>query len=227
MRFGSPSTPAQAESARLARIAWLISFAVTLAVIAVLLLVKSAQADAGVSSSWVVVPAVSTIALGDEEDEEGEEEAGEVGVEPEEEDEGEEDESESDRPGGEPPPECGLRSARAAVVADESQARLRTQLSYTSFEPVDVAIELRLNGRGSLTLWRDHKRLRESGVVRASERLGKGQLAKVLGARNITLTIKVLDAPRSCSRYFDRHLKTRHAAGDQVTWVQSDSVFGG
>jgi hypothetical protein len=219
MRIGSPSTPAQAESARLARVAWLLSFAVTVAVIAGLLLIKSAQAAAAPS------PTLGGVVLIDDAEEEDE------GFEFEEFDEGEEeDEFEEDpegRPGSEPPEECGLRTARGAVVADESRSALSTQVSYTSFEPVKVAIELQLNGRGSLTLWRDHKRLGQSGVVHASERLGKGQLAKVMAARNFTLTIKVLDAPRYCSRYSDRHLKSRRAVGDQVTWMQSDSVFGG
>ncbi|HEX5610905.1 MAG TPA: hypothetical protein VFX45_12535 [Solirubrobacterales bacterium] len=219
MRIGSPSSPAQAESARLARIAWLVSFAVTVAVITGLLLIKSAQAAAAPSAA---LP--GTILLDDAEEED-------EGFEFEEFDEGEEEDEFEDGPeggrGGEPPAECGLRTARGAVVADESRSAIRTQVSYTSFDPVDVAIELRLNGRGSLTLWRDHKRLRETGVVHASERLSKGQLAKVMAARNFTLTIKVLDAPRECNRYFDRHLKTRRAVGDQVTWIQSDSVFGG
>lgn len=223
MRIGSPSTPAQAESARLARIAWFLSFAVTVAVIAGLLLVKSAQAA---SPPLPGLPLVGAVLLDDAEEDEQDE-----GFEFEESDEGEEEsedeeESEAGR-GGEPPAECGLRTARGAVVADESRSALSTQVSYTSFEPVKVAIELQLNGRGSLTVWRDRKRLRESGVVHASERLGKGRLAKVLAARQFMLTIEVLDAPRYCSRYFDRHLKARRAAGDQVTWLQSDSVFGG
>ncbi|HEX6666939.1 MAG TPA: hypothetical protein VF081_10145 [Solirubrobacterales bacterium] len=220
MRIGSPTTPAQAESARLVRIAWLLSFAITIAVISGLLLIKSAHA-AGAPN-----PPLAGAVLIDDAEEEDE------GFEFEEFDEGEEDEGEfeegpEDRRGGEPPEECGLRTARGAVVADESRSAISTQVSYTSFDPVKVAITLQLNGRGSLTLWRDHKRLGQSGVVHASERLGKGQLAKVLAARNFTLEIKVLDAPRYCGRYFDRHLKTRRAVGDQVTWMQSDSVFGG
>ncbi|HVQ59371.1 MAG TPA: hypothetical protein VMS60_10755 [Solirubrobacterales bacterium] len=221
MRIGSPTTQAQAESARLARIAWLLSFAVTVAVITGLLLIKSAQAAAAPAPVASFAGAV-LIDDAEEEDEGFEFEEFDEG---EDEDEFEEGPEETRR--GEPPAECGLRTARGAVVADESRAALSTQVSYTSYDPVEVAIELQLNGRGSLTLWRDHKRLGETGVVRASERLGKGQLAKVLAARNFTLTIKVLDAPRSCSRYFDRHLKTRRAVGDQVTWMQSDSVFGG
>jgi len=222
MRTGSPSAQAPSESARLARIAWFVSFAVTVAVIAALLLAKSAQAGIGLAAAEPVGPPIATIAADDEEDEEEAE-----GFEFE---EGEEAEEEADEASasGEPPAECGLRTARAAVVADESQSRLRTQLSYTSFGPVEVAIEFRLEGgKGATTLGRAHKRLGESGVLHTSEHLGKAQLAKVLAARRVTVTIQVLDAPRSCERYFDRHLKTRRAGGDQITWVQSDSVFGG
>jgi hypothetical protein len=221
MRIGFPSTPVPSESTRLVRIAWLASFAVTVVVIAVLLLAKSAQASIGLASAVPVGPPIATIALEDEEDEE---EGDGFEFEESEEDEEEGDEASAS---GEPPVECGLRTARAALVADESQSRLRTQLRYTSFEPIDVAIEFRLKGgKGAITLGRDHKRLGESGVLRASERLGKAQLTKALAARSATVTIQVLDAPRSCDRYYDRHLNGR-AAGDQVTLVQSDSVFGG
>jgi hypothetical protein len=222
MRIGSPSTPPPAESARLARIAWFLSFAVTVAVIAGLLLVKSAQA----ATTPVADPPLAGVVLLAEEEEEDEGFEFEESDEGAEESEGEDEEGSEGATGREPPEECGLRTARGAVVADESRSALSTQVSYTSFEPVKVAIALQLNG-GSLTLWRDHKRLGESGVLHASERLGRGQLAKVLAARNFELTIKVLDAPGYCKRYSDRHLKARRAVGDQVTWMQSDSVFGG
>jgi hypothetical protein len=222
MRIGSPIPQAPPESARLARIAWFVSFVVTVTVIAALLLVKSAQANTGIAPAEPLGPPIATIAV---DDEEAEEEAEGFEFEESEEDEEEGDEASAS---GEPPVDCGLRTARASVIADESQSRLRTNLSYTSFEPVNVAIEFRLKGgKGATILGRDHKRLGESGVIHASEHLGKAQLTKVLAAKSATVTIKVLDAPGYCSRYFDRHLKSRRAGSDQVTWVQSDSVFGG
>jgi hypothetical protein len=218
MHTSHPSSPAQA--ARLLRLAWLLSFTVTLAAIAVLLLAKSAQAAETGSGGTPVSPLLS-VGLVDDEPEEDE---GEY----EEEEEGEEEELEEEEASVEPPAECGLRTARATVVADASQSKLRTQISYTSFAPVRVAIGFRLHGgKGSLTVGRERKRLSYAGVVHASERLGKAQLAKVLAARDFTATVRVLDAPGYCKRYFDRRLKIRRSSGDRITWLQSDSVFGG
>lgn len=215
MQASHQSPPA--ESARSLRLAWLLSFAITLVVIATLLLAKSAQA-AGIGAGEALVSPLASVALVDEDWEE-EDEEGDL----EEEEEGEEEleEEESD----EPQADCGLRSARAAVVADESQSKVRTQISYTSFAPVRVAIDFRLHGgKGSLTIGRERKRLSYAGVVHGSERLGRAQLVKVLAARDFTVTVRVLDAPRYCKPYFDRHLKSRRLSGDRITWLQSDPV---
>jgi hypothetical protein len=219
MRTAHPAP--EAASSRSLRLAWLLSFAITLAVIAALLLAKSAQAS-GIGAGEAPVSPLAPIALLDDEQEEEEEES-----ELEEAEEGEEEELEEEETTLEAPTECGLRTARAAVVADESQARVRTQISYTSFAPVRVAIEFRLHGgKGSLTIGRERKRLSYAGVVHGSERLGKVQLAKVMAARDFTVTVRVLSAPRYCKRYFDRHLKSRRSSGDRITWLQSDSDFG-
>lgn len=216
----TPHPAPHAESARSARVAWLISFAITLAVISILLLAKSAHA-ASLGVGHILGAPLATVALAeDEREEEPEEDEYE-------EDEESEEESEEAGTSSEPPAECGLRTARASVVVDESQAKLRTLISYTSFEPVRVAIDFRLSGgKGSLTLGRERKRLSYSGVVHGVERLGKGELTKVLAARNFTVTVRVLAAPAYCHRYFDRHLKSRRLSGDRITWLQSDSVFG-
>ena len=217
MHTSHSSPPAQ--TARSLRLAWLLSFAITLAVIVALLLAKAAQAAEIGTDGGLVTPLASVAMVDDESEEESE---GEF----EEEEEGEEEEFE-DEELIEPPAECGLRTARAAVVADASQSKVRTQISYTSFAPVRVAIDFRLHGgKGSLTIGRERKRLSYAGVVHANERLGKAQLAKVLAARDFTVTVRVLDAPGYCKRYFDRHLKSRRSSGDRITWLQSDSVFG-
>ena len=218
----APRPAPHAAGDRSARIAWLVSFAITLAVIAILLFAKSAQAGS-LEVGHAVGGALATVALADDEGEDELEEASEY-----EEDEESEEEPEEAGVSSEPPAECGLRTARASVVLDESQAKLRTLISYTSFEPVRASIEFRLNGgKGSLTLGRERKRLSYSGVVHGVERLGKTELAKALAARNFTVTVRVLAAPAYCHRYFDRHLKNRRLSGDRITWLQSDSVFGG
>jgi hypothetical protein len=221
VRIGQAASPARAEGARSLRAAWLASFAITIVVIAALLFAKSAQAAITIGPIEVpVTPLAGDPPEEDEEEAEADEEA--------EEDEEELEEEEGARASAEAPEECGLRTARASVVADESQSRVRTQVSYTSFAPVKVAIDFKLTGpKGRVTISRERKRLSYSGVVHDSERLGKGSLARVLAAREVTVTVRVLAVPGSCRRYFDRHLKSRHAAGDRVSWQQSDSVFGG
>lgn len=205
-------------SPRLLRLAWLTSFAITLVAIAVLLFAKSARA---VSLEPAHLPATSPAQFVPlEEEAEGEyEEDWEESEEFEEEEEG--------GRGAEPPEECGLRTARASAIADESQARVRTEISYTSFEPVRAEISFELSGpKGSVTIGRARKRLSYTGAIRDSEALSKGELARALAAQRITVTVRVLEAPASCRRYSDRHLKSRKAGGDRIAWLQFDSVFG-
>jgi hypothetical protein len=221
MHTSQPSPPAQ--TARSLRLAWLLSFAITLAVIIALLLAKAAQAAEIGTGGGLLSPLASISIVDDEGEEDEEEDDGEEGEL--EEEEGEE--LEEEEAILEPPAECGLRTARASVVAYASQSKVRTQISYTSFAPVRVAVGFRLHGgKGSLTLGRERRRLSYAGVVHGSARLGKSQLAKVLAARDFTVTVRVLDAPGYCKRYFDRHLKSRRSSGDRITWLQSDSVFG-
>src|SRR5262249_37831088 len=100
---------------------------------------------------------------------------------------------------GEPPEECGLRTARASAGADESQARVRPEIDHTSFEPVQAEIDFELSGpKGSVTIGRSRKRLSYSGVIRDSEALLKGELAKALAAQRIVVTVRVLEAPAFC-----------------------------
>lgn len=218
MKIGHAPSHAPAVSARLLRFACLVSFAITLVAIAVLAVAKSAQASSTAPAHLVDRPAL-LLPLEEEAEGEYEEEW--------EEDEELEEEDEGAKGSAEPPEECGLRSARASAVADESQARVRTQVSYTSFEPVRAEIDFKLSGpKGSVTIGRDRKQLSYSGAIRGSEQLSAGELAKALVAQRITVTVRVLEAPATCRRYSDRHLKSRKAGGDRIAWLQSDSVFG-
>jgi hypothetical protein len=191
----------------------------TLALIAVLALARSAQAETTPVPGSLALPATAA-ASGPEEAEEEEFEW---------ESEAEEEEREEAEAEGrdEPPAACVLRTARATMVAYESQSKLRLLVSYTSFAPAQVAIEYRLHdGRGSLDLGREQRRLAYAGVVRDTERLGRARMARVLRANDLTVELRVLSAPSSCRRYGTRELKSRRATPGRVTWTQSSSVFG-
>jgi hypothetical protein len=220
------SSQADDDNAR-SRFAGTIAFIATLIVVTILLLAKSAQASPAPPALGGADPLAgrlgspSTAVAADEEDEE---EASEI-----EGDEEGEAEEEWDEEGarGEPPYECVLRTARATVVVQEAQSKLRLQLAYTAFEPAPASVEYRLRGdKGSLQLNAGHRRLSESGVLRETETLSASELAKALAARTFTVDIRVPGAPQYCDDYAERRLKTKHVARGRVTWLQSGSVFG-
>jgi hypothetical protein len=211
------------ESAR-AWFAGLITFAATLTAIAVLALAKTAQAEVPLLSG--PGPLVAALAGGEAEADE-EAEAAEADYEAEGPEDEEEAEDEEAGANGEPPYECLLRTARATVVVQEPQSRLRLQLSYTTFEPAAVAVEYRLRGaKGSLSLASPRRQLSQTGVLRESEPLSESELKRAMATRDVIVRLRVLGAPADCGRYYTRRLENRHEAAGRVTWLQTDSVFG-
>jgi hypothetical protein len=218
-----------AEGTGLARFAWLVSFFATLSLVAVLALAKSAQAlpVLGPASLPVVAAANPPVSvdLEDEGEEDGLLEVEECDADEECETEAEaEDEAEEDGPAA--PDECLLTSAEATVFASGAQDKLRLVVRYRAVAPALVAVNYGLHGsRGSLYLGEIKQQFGKSGVFRQTEILSEAQMAKTAGARDFTVQLYALQAPRYCRHYLDRHLTVRSAAPSGLTWADPESTF--
>jgi len=148
----------------------------------------------------------------------------EEGVEIEEECEEEEPgECAEDSSGPEAPLECVLTTLRPTVFAFGDSDKVRLQISYTTTSPASVKVDYGLHGsKGSLFLGSERKRFGRKGVLRVNRKLTEIQMAKVLAARDFSVRLRVLDAPRWCGSYFDRHLDLRRATPRGLTWLQSE-----
>jgi hypothetical protein len=130
-------------------------------------------------------------------------------------------------PGGAPPEQCLLRTARARLLVYSSQSRVRLVIRYTAFAPADVYVDYRLGGAmGPLKLGAAHLHFAKSGLLRLNDHLGGGEMDKVRAAKRFTVVTNVPAAPGFCHHYDTRHLTVRRTIHSQVVWFQSDSVFG-
>ncbi len=230
MRLAPPAatTPPPAEG-RATRVAWLASFLITLSVITVLLLAKSAQAASlplppvlGGGSGTLVVPGTEELE-GDESEFEGDEEEFEVEECEEGEEEAEEEACEED---ADAPPECVLGSADALVSAKVDAGKLRLDVRYTTFSPAAVAVEYRLRGgKGQLNLGQETKRFGRDGVLHQTDSPSKGQMAKVAAAREFTVELHAVNSPRYCRDLYERHLTLRRHAPGGFVWLDPESSF--
>jgi hypothetical protein len=206
----------------------MVSFLATLALIAILALARSAQADP-LSDAGGAPFAASARPPHPEPEEEGEEEefvieeCAENGEECEEEDEEEKEEAESSD--AEAPAACLLHSAQATVFASSGSDKLRLVVRYTTTTPTLVAVAYGLHGsKGSLYLGQSKKQFGKAGVFRQTEILSEAQMTKATGAKDFTVQLYAVHAPASCRHYFERNLTARHAAPSGLTWVDPDDA---
>lgn len=175
----------------------------------------------------VPIPSVLSdpLAAPAEEEEEGEaavSEDEEIAVEEECEEE-EPGECAEDSSGPEAPAECLLTTVQPTVFAFGNSGKVRLQIRYATASPTFVKVDYGLHGsKGSLFLGSKRKRFGRNGVLRLSRKLTESQMAKVLAARDFTVRLRVLDAPRWCGSYFDRQLDVRRATPHGLTWLQSE-----
>jgi hypothetical protein len=128
-----------------------------------------------------------------------------------------------DSGGPEAPVECLLSTADATVFASGDSDKVRLQVRYTTTSPTAVKVDYGLHGgKGSLFLGSEKKRFGMKGVLRLNRKLTENQMAKVLAARDFTVRLRALEAPRWCGSYFDRHLDLRRATPRGLTWLQSE-----
>jgi hypothetical protein len=205
------------------RFAWLVSFLVTLTLVAILALAKSAQALTVTDAGNPAASAVSAPPPDLESEEEGEEE-----FEGEECEEGEEEECEGEAgaPGVEAPEECLLSSAQATVFASSAQDKLRLVVRYTTSTPALVAVDYGLHGsRGALYLGQSRQQFSKSGVFRQTEILSEPQMAKATSAKDFTVQLFAVHAPHYCRKYFEQHLTVRQAAPSGLSWADPEAFL--
>jgi hypothetical protein len=204
------------HEAHLARLAWWAAFLFTIAAIAVLGMVRSAQA-----AILTLDPGSSTPLAVESADDEGEEpEAGEV-EECEEEDE-EADECAVAANAGEAsvPNQCRLRSASATVSVLAKSDRVRLALRYTTVSPAAVSVEYALRGgRGALKTGEDVRHFSREGVFRDSETLSDTEMIKARAATKFEVRVHAVNSPRHCHRLFDQELTVKHAAHGALIWT--------
>lgn len=195
---------------------------VLLVLFALLCLTPVAQALTVPGPTGFTLPDVLAAPTGEEEEEAAASEDEEVAIE-EECDEEEPGECEEETVGPEAPIECLLTTVRPTAFASGNSDRVRLQIRYTTTSPTAVKVDYGTHGgKGSLFLGSEKKRFGKKGVLRLNRELTENQMAKVLAARDFTVRLRVLGAPRWCGSYFDRHLDVRHATPRGLTWLQSE-----
>jgi ribosomal protein L12E/L44/L45/RPP1/RPP2 len=198
-------------AARTIRLAWCVSFLATLAVVALLGLVRSAQAAtlADPLLSAVTFPAPPEA---DEEAEAADEEEGE-GCEAADEECGEETAEEIDD-------SCLLESAEATVLVLPGRDKVKLTLRYTAFSPalVDVRYSLR-GGKGRLKMGGDSRRFGHRGVFRETEELSEAEMAKTRAATEFDVGAHAVNTPGYCRERFERRLTARHASHGGLLWT--------
>ncbi|MGB7587385.1 MAG: hypothetical protein WBM00_01610 [Solirubrobacterales bacterium] len=120
-----------------------------------------------------------------------------------------------------PPAECMLRSTHARLLAYAPRDKVLLLIRYEAFGPTSFAVDYNLTGRGGLKLGGSKQRFAGRGLLRLTQNLSRGQMAKVLAAKNLTLRLHIPAAPRSCDRFYTRHLAVSHATPSRVVWSQT------
>ncbi len=189
----------------LTRLAWLVSIATPILLIALLGAAKAAAAPAAAA------PTPEPVAEAATEEECIEWEEGEI-----------ECESEEAEAGPLPPEECVLRTAQARVVSASSQNRLRLVVRYTTSAPTRAYLDFALRGGGgSLDLGVVRRHLGRSGVLRLHETLGANEMERAREASDFLFTLDIPSAPGYCRQYLTRHLDLKRTAHGQTAWSQS------
>lgn len=200
------------------RVAWWASFLTTVALIAILGIVRSAQAApvpiGGAPLALITAPAETSADESADEEEEEEVDGEECEVD-EDSEECEEDAATVDRSEA-----CILRSASATVTVLQARSQVRLALRYTALSPALVNVEYSLRGRrGSLKIDGGNHRFSRRGVFRDTETLSEAEMAKVEAATEFDVRLHAANTPRYCRPLFDRDLKARHAASAGPVWT--------
>lgn len=199
-----------------------MSFFVTIAIVAVLGIARSAQAATAPTLGLPTPSPLLAAAFDEDEDEaeasEDDEFEFELCEDEEESEFCEAEEEDGDRP--EAPPECLLTRAEASISAAPNRDRVRLQIRYAMSSPGTVIVDYGLHGsRGSLFLGSERRQFGRQGVLRLTETLTEAKMEKVVAARSYTVRLRVPAAPRYCQSLFERQLDVRQATPSGLSWL--------
>jgi hypothetical protein len=211
-------------AARVARIAWVFSFAIPLALLVLLCVALPAHALGVIESP--PPPGPTEPAPEAEEAEAEAEDAGEecVGEEAGEEfEEGEISEGDQEaacegpgRAGGVLPQACLLRTFRPRAVALTSRNEVQLTIDYTAYEPTAATVDFGIRG---LRLGTAKRRLGTEGVLHLDRHLSASQTARVEATRRITIQIRIAAAPSRCAHYFSSDLTAGRASKNRIAFA--------
>jgi hypothetical protein len=212
------AVPLAARESHAIRLAWLVSFLATVALVAILGFARSAQA-ASVQLPGPLFSAAAQPFAGEEEEVEEEAEEEDVETLEECEEAGEDSEECEQRIKDEPSDGCLLRSAEATVLLLPARDRVQLTVRYAASSPAVVSLRYGLRGhRGTLGMGAESPRLGRKGVLRKTEKLSDGEMAKARAATEFDVHLYAFNTPGYCRKLFNRRLTSRHAAHGSISW---------
>jgi hypothetical protein len=124
------------------------------------------------------------------------------------------------------PKPCVLRVARARVFVYTKHNKARLVIHYTSYRSAKVTVSYTLSGsKGKLSLGSATAKFKKKGVFRLPKQLSAQEMRKVRAAKSFTLSFRIPKTPKSCGRYYKKHLTIKQTISKQTVWFQSDSNF--
>jgi len=194
---------------RLATLAWSL---LAIALIAVLLFVRQAEAAVVTGPAQTALTGVVELEEGEDEEAEGEEDEEES-----------EDEEEDEGLGTDGPlllpPECLLHTAEAQVAASAASGTVRLTIHYTSYSPANVGVDYWLRGgKGSLQLGETKHHFGRQGTIHEDTHVSDRAMIKVLAARVVIVQLDIAAAPSYCAKFSTQRLSTKHLASGHATW---------
>jgi len=206
----APGHPIEAPEEVSARFAWWAAFFGTLVVVAVLGLVSSAGAAVPAPGPGLA-PLEGPSGFFFEPEAEEEEEPCEW----EEDDAAWEECIEAEEAAAEAM-ECVLSSASATLAASAPRRTALLTVRYSAWFAAPVSVRAKARGVPIAT---ERRHFGRSGTYRRRARLGRGQVARLLGAREVVVELHASGAPRHCRDRFRLHLEPRRHSARGGVWA--------
>lgn len=112
--------------------------------------------------------------------------------------------------------ECGIESAAAKVTAAPARRRVLLTVRYSTYFPGRVTV--RYGTRGGLTLGTERKRFGHAGTFRRRDKLSRGQMAKLLAARELVVELHAAGTPHHCREQLRLRLDLKRSTTRGALW---------
>jgi hypothetical protein len=207
------------------RLLWISALIVAVGISGALGAASAAGAPASLGSRsspprWEEIEAAEAEAEETEEEEEEEEEEIEVELEEVKAGEGGREAARSVAPAA-----CLIHTTRAEVLTYPARDRLQMLIHYTSSSPTAVIVNSRVEGKGGpLGFAAAHGHLARRGLYRLAENLDQAEMAKVEGARTLTVDFRVPQTPPYCEGFLTRHLRVQPAHRRRIADLATGSI---